>query len=135
MVWYGLAAVALTIIYTWVFNKTKGSLVIVILMHASNDAFFIDQLFLAPIVTDSLLPFVIGFGATALLLVFLTRGRLGYVPSSKKKPTLGARRLGGRGSRVTELPPRAATRGAQLQARRGWQLLRLLVPLRPCSKR
>jgi membrane protease YdiL (CAAX protease family) len=81
MVWYGLAAIALTIIYTWVFNKTKGSLLIVILMHASNDAFFINQLFLAPIVTDSLLPFVIGFGATALLLVLLTRGRLGYLPS------------------------------------------------------
>jgi membrane protease YdiL (CAAX protease family) len=85
MVWYGLAAIALTVIYTWVFNKTKGSLVPVILMHASNDAFFIDKLFGAPIVTDSLLTFVIGFGATALLLVLLTRGRLGYEPSEQKE--------------------------------------------------
>lgn len=47
-------------------------------MHASNDAFFINQLFRAPIVTDSLLPFVVGFGAAAVLLIILTRGRLDY---------------------------------------------------------
>ena len=39
IVWFVLADVALTIIYTWVFNNTKGSLLIVILVHASNDAF------------------------------------------------------------------------------------------------
>jgi membrane protease YdiL (CAAX protease family) len=78
MVWYLLAAIALTVIYTWVFNNTKGNLLIVILVHASNDAFFINQLFVAPVVTDSLLPFVIGFGAAAVLLVILTRGRLSY---------------------------------------------------------
>ena len=84
IVWYALAAIALTIIYTWVFNRTKGSLVIVTLVHASNDAFFINQLFLAPVVTDSLLPFVVGFGAVALLLVVLTRGRLGYMESERR---------------------------------------------------
>jgi membrane protease YdiL (CAAX protease family) len=93
MVWYGLTAIALTIIYTWAFNKTKGSLVIVILMHASNDAFFIEKLFLAPIVTDSLLPLLIGFGATALLLIFLTRGGLGYAPAEQEE----ADRFGGEG--------------------------------------
>lgn len=78
IVWFVLALSAATIIYTWVFNKTKGSLVVVILLHASNDAFFTERLFLAPIVTDSLLPTVIGFGMAALLPVVLTRGRLGY---------------------------------------------------------
>lgn len=73
-----LAALALTIIYTWVFNNTKSSLFIVILMHASNDAFFITQLFASHAVTDTLFPFVIGFGAIALLLIILTRGHLGY---------------------------------------------------------
>jgi membrane protease YdiL (CAAX protease family) len=76
IVWFALAAIALTVIYTWVFNNTKGSLLIVILAHASNDAFFINQLFVAPVVTNTLLPLVIGFGAVALLLVILTRGRL-----------------------------------------------------------
>jgi membrane protease YdiL (CAAX protease family) len=78
IVWFVLADVALTIVYTWVFNNTKGSLLIVILVHASNDAFFIDQLFLAPVVANSLLPFVVGFGTAAVLLVIFTRGRLGY---------------------------------------------------------
>ncbi|MGE5261288.1 MAG: CPBP family intramembrane glutamic endopeptidase [Actinomycetota bacterium] len=78
IVWFVLADIALTIVYTWVFNNTKGSLLIVILVHASNDAFFINQLFRAPIVADSLLPFVVGFGAVAVLLIILTRGRLDY---------------------------------------------------------
>lgn len=97
IVWYVLAAIPLTIIYTWVFNRTKGSLLIVILVHASNDAFFIDQLFLAPIVTSSLLPFVIGFGATALLLVVLTRGRLGYRHSQQEEDDVRHPTLGGKG--------------------------------------
>jgi membrane protease YdiL (CAAX protease family) len=78
IVWFVLADIALTIVYTWVFNNTKGSLLIVILVHASNDAFFINQLFRAPIVTDSLVPFVVGFGTAAVLLIILTRGRLDY---------------------------------------------------------
>jgi hypothetical protein len=63
----------------------------------SNDAFFIDKLFLAPIVTDSVLPFVIGFGATALLLVFVTRGRLGYAASEQEEADIGCKRLGSKG--------------------------------------
>jgi CAAX protease family protein len=78
IVWFVLADIALTIVYTWVFNNTKTSLLIVILVHASNDAFFINQLFRAPIVTNSLVPFVVGFGAAAVLLIILTRGRLDY---------------------------------------------------------
>jgi uncharacterized protein len=72
------AAIALTIIYTWVFNNTRGSLLIVILAHAPNDAFLIHQLFSAPVVTNSLLPFVVGFGAAAVLFVILAQCRLGY---------------------------------------------------------
>ena len=85
IVWFVLALMAATIIYTWVFNKTKGSLVVVILLHASNDAFFTERLFPAPIVTDSLLPIAIGFGMAALLLVVLTRGRLGYQDSEQQE--------------------------------------------------
>jgi uncharacterized protein len=85
IVWFVLALTAATIIYTWVFNKTKGSLVVVILLHASNDAFFIERLFPVPIVTDSLLPAAIGFGMAALLLVVLTRGRLGYQDSEQQQ--------------------------------------------------
>ena len=99
ILWFVVADIALTVIYTWVFNNTKGSLLIVILVHASNDAFFINQLFGAPVVTDSLLPFVIGFGAAAVLLVFVTQGRLGYDEYQRtEEPDVGleARERGGR---------------------------------------
>jgi CAAX protease family protein len=77
-----LGTICLTIIYTWVFNNTKGSLLIVILLHASFNvtaAGIVAPLFPAPIVLDyGLLPILVGFGAAALLVVALTRGRLGY---------------------------------------------------------
>jgi membrane protease YdiL (CAAX protease family) len=77
LVWYLLSGIALTFIYAWVFNNTKGSVLLVILLHASVDAFFVSQLFFAPIVS-TLLPFTIGFGAVALAIIVFTRGRLGY---------------------------------------------------------
>lgn len=85
IVYFVLASLALTFIYTWVFNNTKNSLFIVILIHASNDAFFINQLFSSRLVTDTLLPFVLGFGTFALLLVVFTRGNLGYKSDKEKK--------------------------------------------------
>jgi CAAX protease family protein len=98
IVWFVSADIALTIIYTWVFNNTKASLLITILVHASNDAFFINQLFLARVVTHSLLPFVIGFGALAVLLVSFTRGRLGYDHyRQEEEPDAERERLGGKG--------------------------------------
>jgi membrane protease YdiL (CAAX protease family) len=82
LVLYVISAISFTIVMTWVFNNTKGSLLMAILLHASfNTTFLIlNQLFTASIVTDygSTVPSVIGFGALAVVLVTLTRGRLGY---------------------------------------------------------
>jgi uncharacterized protein len=78
IVWFVFAATAFAIVMTWLFNHAKGSLLIVILAHASADTFNVGQFFPVPIVTGSLLPLVIGVGALALLLVAVTRGRLGY---------------------------------------------------------
>ncbi|MBV9454042.1 MAG: CPBP family intramembrane metalloprotease [Rubrobacter sp.] len=77
LVWYFLAGFAATFIYTWLFNNTRGSVLLAILMHGSFDAFFVERLFLAPIAA-SLLGLTIGLGVLALLLIILTRGRLGY---------------------------------------------------------
>lgn len=78
--------VALTIIMTWVFNHAAGSLLLMILMHASFNTFanrVAAPLFPAPVFTDyGLLPVLIGFGITALVLVAATRGRLGYGAAS-----------------------------------------------------
>jgi hypothetical protein len=65
-----------------VFNNAKGSLLITMLMHASFNAFanrILTPLFPAPILSEyGLLPLLVGFGATAVVLIAVTRGRLGY---------------------------------------------------------
>jgi len=83
-----LTAMAGTVIYTWVFNHTRTSVLIAILMHASSNA-------ANPLMTElipaeaPLSPWVlslvssgwlnvIAFGTVALVLIFLTKGRLGY---------------------------------------------------------
>ena len=82
IVMFILMITALTIIMTWVFNNAKGSLLITMLMHASFNTFanrIEAPLFPAPILSEyGLLPVLVGFGATALVLIALTRGRLGY---------------------------------------------------------
>jgi membrane protease YdiL (CAAX protease family) len=81
-----LMIVALAIILTWVFNHTRGSIFIAILAHASVDTPVLVwiPLFLAVDVTRMNLAFLIGFGVPALLIVILTRGRLGYQPSQEQ---------------------------------------------------
>ena len=82
IVMFILMTTSLTIIMTWVFNNAKGSLLITMLMHASFNTFanrIEAPLFPAPILNEyGLLPVLIGFGATALVLIVVTRGRLGY---------------------------------------------------------
>src|SRR5829696_3752984 len=77
-----LATTCLAIMYTWVFNNTKGSVLMAILIHASFNASvtgILAPLFPAPILEDyGLLPILGGFGVFAVVLVALTRGRLGY---------------------------------------------------------
>jgi uncharacterized protein len=66
-------------VITWVFNNTKGSLLLAMLVHASIDTFgsTLGEIFPAPAASSSL-PLLIGFGVVAVVLVALTRGRLGY---------------------------------------------------------
>jgi len=86
-----LATTCLAIMYTWVFNNTKGSVLMAILIHASFNASvtgILAPLFPAPILSDyGLLPILGGFGALAVVLVALTRGRLGYRPEAEATHT------------------------------------------------
>src|SRR5215218_1794958 len=81
LVVFVLATTCLAIMYTWVFNNTKGSVLMAILIHATFNwsTVPLGTLFPAPILEDyGLLPILGGFGVLALLLVALTGGRLGY---------------------------------------------------------
>ena len=81
--------ISLTVIMTWVFNHVGGSLLIMILMHASFNTFanrVAAPLFPAPILDEyGLLPVLIGFALTAIVLVISTRGRLGE--GARMRPT------------------------------------------------
>jgi membrane protease YdiL (CAAX protease family) len=82
IVMFILMITALTIIMTWVFNNAQGSLLITMLMHATFNTFanaILSPLFPAPILSEyGLLPVLVGFGAVAVVLIAVTRGRLGY---------------------------------------------------------
>jgi uncharacterized protein len=73
--WFTAFAVAAVFIYTFVFNKTKGSLLIVTIMHASQNAW-------SNLLSDNTLrPFQFTVAVVwmiAITLIFLTKGKLGY---------------------------------------------------------
>jgi hypothetical protein len=78
---FALALIGLRLVMQWVFNNTRGSVLMAILVHATWNTFYsaaLIGLFPAPSVLGSYLNLTIAAGAGALLVVALTRGRLGY---------------------------------------------------------
>jgi uncharacterized protein len=73
--WFTAFAVAAVFIYTFVFNMTKGSLLIVTIMHASQNAW-------SNLLSDNTLrPFQFTVAVVwmiAIALIFVTKGQLGY---------------------------------------------------------
>jgi membrane protease YdiL (CAAX protease family) len=73
---------AMSIVITWVFNNTRGSMLLAMFMHVSNNAatFVILTLFpLSPDKVSLLLPgLVLGWVVAALFVIAATRGRLSY---------------------------------------------------------
>jgi membrane protease YdiL (CAAX protease family) len=88
-----LMVVAISIIFTWVFNHTRGSILIASLVHAAIDT---PQLVWVPLFlevgesnstvgeTSLDLALLSTFGVLALLIVIMTRGRLGYQPGQEQ---------------------------------------------------
>ncbi len=72
--WFSAFSLAAVVIYVYVFNMTKGSLIIVTLMHASQNAW-------SNLLSDnSARPFyftVVVIWMIAIALIFITNGRLG----------------------------------------------------------
>ena len=77
--WFSAFSVAAVFIYTFVFNKTKGGLLIVTLLHASQNAW-------ANLLSDNTLrPFQFTVALTCMIavaLILLTKGQLGYEENS-----------------------------------------------------
>jgi membrane protease YdiL (CAAX protease family) len=80
------SSIGISILITWVFNHTQGSLLMAILIHAALDAFGVTLLtsFFTPawLEKNSYLALLIGFGTFAILITVFTRGRLGYKQTS-----------------------------------------------------
>jgi membrane protease YdiL (CAAX protease family) len=72
-----LMVVAIAPIMTWLFNRTKGSLFLVMLAHAAINA----SLAALVVASSALNVGVLAFGGLSIVLIVATRGRLGYVPS------------------------------------------------------
>lgn len=80
-------SIAIAILWTWVFNHAKGSILIAVLLHASLNA--------SPAWVSVLIPdfpmeaaerIVLGFYfAAAVALIFVTNGRLGYAADPVEK--------------------------------------------------
>jgi membrane protease YdiL (CAAX protease family) len=76
---YLLTVMAIAVIMTWIFNGTRGSLLLAMLAHASVNtaqALMVNRLF--PGMANTEVNALIGFGAMAIVLIMATRGRLGY---------------------------------------------------------
>jgi uncharacterized protein len=78
--WFSAFSVALVFIYAYIFNKTKGSLLIVTILHASQNAW-------ANLLSDNTArPFQFTVALVwmiAIALIFLTKGQLGYEAEQK----------------------------------------------------
>jgi uncharacterized protein len=84
--YFFLMVMAMAIIFTWVFNHTRGSIFTAILAHAAVDTpqLVWIPLFLAVDETRFDLAILIGLVVPALMILILTRGRLGYQPGQEQ---------------------------------------------------
>jgi membrane protease YdiL (CAAX protease family) len=79
--------IAITILWTWVFNNAKGSILIAVLLHASLNA---SQAWMSTLIpnypADAAGKIAMGFYVVAAVaLIFMTNGRLGYAADPVEK--------------------------------------------------
>ena len=82
---FAFALVGLRLIIIWVVNNTRNSVLMAILVHASWNTFYatsLIRLFPAPAVLGSYLNLTIAASALALVIIAVTRGRIGYQPEA-----------------------------------------------------
>lgn len=72
-----LMVVAIAPVMTWLFNRTRGSLFLVMLAHSSINA----SLAVFAVTASALNVGLLALGSLSVVLIVVTRGRLGYVSS------------------------------------------------------
>ncbi|WP_152522936.1 CPBP family intramembrane glutamic endopeptidase [Nocardiopsis potens] len=92
---FTFSCIAISVVMTWVFNRTGESLPIAILLHASvNNFMSIVMGFMFPSIgathADGTNVILLAFGTAACVLLVATRGRLGYDPAAASPPQGGA---------------------------------------------
>jgi len=71
--------VTITFTITWVFNNTRASILLTILVHASIDTFSLTLgTIFPPKAVASAYPMIIGCGVFVVVIIIVTRGRLSY---------------------------------------------------------
>jgi membrane protease YdiL (CAAX protease family) len=80
---FTVLGIALSVLFTWMFNNTQGSLLLAILLHTSINAplGYLSSLLFPSSQLDAFqvrITMVLVFGAVAMLLIIVTRGRLSY---------------------------------------------------------
>lgn len=75
---YWLAALFITVLQTWAYNNTGGSLLIAMLLHEAQDTTSVLSLRIAPQFLERTPEYAIVFGVAAIAALLLTRGRLSY---------------------------------------------------------
>jgi membrane protease YdiL (CAAX protease family) len=76
---FTLTVISIAVILTWVFNHTRGSLLLAMLAHSSvNTAQLVVVNELFPSAASTEVNALLGSAGVALVLIMMTRGRLGY---------------------------------------------------------
>lgn len=78
---FTIMVIAYTVVFTWVFNNTRGSLLLAILLHASINTAPTMLLLLLPSMKGTLLlslSLLLAWIVPAVLIIAVTRGRLSY---------------------------------------------------------
>ena len=70
-----------TLLWTWVFNNTKGSILLAVLNHAAFNASLALLAMLVPVLPLSGWIVNAGLGVVVVLIVIFTKGRLSYKPN------------------------------------------------------
>jgi uncharacterized protein len=101
-----------TVLWTWIFNNTKGSILIAVLLHSAFDAagsFVFGQIVIAKTLSSTAghqvdITQTIVFVALGVLVLALTRGRLSYKPGLDlppiSAPTVGPQAISQPASRL-----------------------------------